>query len=208
MGNQKRKKHKLVGIQTSNPMKIIKTWTPLHVTFNIALKQGELHTLPMSDLEGANENLLAIIQGSLIIEKYLKHIIAFHFFGTDKPQVAEFEDRILDTDWCSYGNKSRLAVNILAANAILAGKELTDFEDTLRAVGRWRNAFAHGTFEVVQDKVFLRYYRDQPRSEELTDALLTKIETLFKKAYADISRLHRKQKGELDSSEILDLLKF
>jgi len=181
-------------------MKRIKTWVPFKIT--ISLSNGGF-TTPLGDVDSANHNRLQVIQGALSVENYLKDIIIFHFFGAADDKAKEFNSRILDTDWCSYGNKCKLARDIIAEKGLLEKKELDSFEQLLRKVGNWRNAFAHGNFEVDHDKVFLCYYKEKPRRDELSEDLLTEIELLFGDAYSGITKIHSKQKGEDASSETI-----
>jgi hypothetical protein len=170
----------------------LKTMAPFKMS--VKLTRGGI-TTSLGDTETANYNRLQVIQGALTIEKYLKLIISYHFFGQLGAEAGEFENRILDADWCSYGNKCKLTKDILLATGLLQGKELNDFDQCIRKVGNWRNAFAHGTFEVEGEKVFLCYYKDERKKDELSDMLLAKIQSVFSTAYTSITAIHNKQQG-------------
>jgi hypothetical protein len=131
-------------------------------------------------LHEAEENGAKVIAGACSVEKGLTEVIAINFQPVDSEKRKELKEMILDSDWCSFGNKRKLIEKIILNNNLLLGEEFTHYQKLLGDTMKFRNAFAHGQFHVNQQTVTLSYFQDKPQTQVLTDDYLKLVEqTLY-----------------------------
>jgi hypothetical protein len=68
---------------------------------------------------------------------------------------------------------------VIQKNSLMEGKEFSAFQELLKDTMSVRNAFAHGTFTSDDKTVSLSYFEGQPKTQELTDDYLRKIEKIL-----------------------------
>lgn len=126
----------------------------------------------------ARKNRAKVIEGALTIENAVSEIIAHYFFEKHCNQRTVFEELILNSQWCSFSAKRAVLSHIVREKALLGGSEHNNFEQLLRKVLAYRNAFTHGSLDVRNNAttVWLSYFEGGPRCDELSDEFLTKVE--------------------------------
>jgi uncharacterized protein YacL (UPF0231 family) len=133
-------------------------------------------------LREAEENAAKIIAGACSVEKMLSEIIA-HYFN---PQVEEartaLKEMIIDSDWCSFGNKRKIIEKIITKNNLFSGDKFSHYQRLLSETMKYRNAFAHGQFCVSQHEISLSYYDGKTQVRPLTDEFLKQIEQTLSEA--------------------------
>jgi hypothetical protein len=127
----------------------------------------------------ARRNRLKVIEGTLSVERELETVILHYFFGDTHAKKDAFRAMILESDWCSFAAKRKLISHIIHEQNLLEGRDKTDFEKLLKDVMSFRNAFTHGKLSSDSSHVYLSYFEGTPRTQELTDAYLTRVETLL-----------------------------
>jgi hypothetical protein len=130
----------------------------------------------ISALREAEENRAKIIAGASSVEKTLTEIISHFFSPNDEDARKNLKELIIDSDWCSFGNKRKVVEKIISKKSLLDEKKLSEYRKLLADTMEYRNAFAHGQFIVSQQGISLAYYKDGARSPVLSDDYLKKIE--------------------------------
>ena len=99
------------------------------------------------------ENKLSIIENAYTIENNLENIIAYFFFGLDEKNRDSkkiFEEQILRSSWCTFESMRKLIMHIINSLSVYDTKKDYDiYDDALRKIMRYRNAFAHGQLTVL-----------------------------------------------------------
>jgi len=126
-------------------------------------------------------NKLTILNAAFDIEGMLEKIISHYFFDRANLSLREnatkFQNLILSSDWCSFSSKRKLISHIINEKSLLKGKEKNDYEELLRKIMSYRNAFAHGEFATNGEIVRLKYFEGSPRIITIDDTYLSKVET-------------------------------
>ncbi len=139
-------------------------------------------TEAMSRLSEARRNRLKVIEGALSVENQLESIILQYFLGRSHEKRAVFESLILNSDWCSFAAKRKLINHIINEEKLLEGKDKNEFEELMKQVMSFRNAFTHGKLSSDETRVWLSYFESTPREEELTNEYLTRVEVSLRTA--------------------------
>jgi hypothetical protein len=132
------------------------------------------------------KNKLCILDVAFDIERKLDRIITYHFFqdkDENKIKSQEFQSLILKSDWCTYGSKRKLIIQIVHDLELLKGKEKDEYSQLLRKTMSYRNAFAHGEIAIDGRDVQLSYFEGEPKAKILTDEYLAEIETNLLKCW-------------------------
>jgi len=164
-------------------MKMLKL--PFSATVTVSTEGTNL-TEAVERAQELAKNRQAIIDGALSIEGSLIQIISYYFFGAMHEKKQNFDLIILRSSWCSFAEKRRIVQFIIEEEKLLNGKGKNDFLEALRKVGKWRNAFAHGSIQVTGQELYLCYFESKSRTDLINDSVLTDIETLFKETSQQI----------------------
>jgi len=136
-------------------------------------------------MKGVGENKLLIIENAYNIETKLESIIKFYFFGRlkiNEDKEKSFEEQVLRSSWCGFESKRKLIKHIIEELLVFETKKLqSEYDNKLRKVMSYRNAFAHGHLTNIGDEVKLTWFEGVTKSETLTDSYLEKIESDFLK---------------------------
>lgn len=93
-------------------------------------------------LREAEENAAKVIAGACSVEKGLAEIIAHYFRPDDAEKRKELKEMILDSEWCSFGNKRKLIEKIITNKNLLQGKDVDRYQkllaDTMKTQKRFR----------------------------------------------------------------------
>lgn len=131
-------------------------------------------------MEYADHNKLVIIEAAYDVERILRDIISFYFFSNleeNKSKKTEFDNQILNSDWCSFSSKRKLIQHIIEVENLLEGTKKDQYFSLLRKVMSYRNAFAHGEIATDGREVQLSFFEGVPQKKILSDEYLTKIES-------------------------------
>jgi len=144
-------------------------------------------------MEPVDKNRTTIIVAAQDIENLLEAIVANYFFPPkDKNERrSEFEGQILKSEWCSFSSKIRLTLHIIETLKLKEGKVKNDFEQLLRKIMEYRNAFTHGDFSTDGRKVKMKYFKSKPKEKFLDDSWLEEIEGKIKKCYHECMEILR-----------------
>ena len=142
-------------------------------------------------MEPVDKNRTTIIIAAQDIENLLESIVANYFFPPKEQNLkrGEFEGQILKSEWCSFSSKLRLVLYIIEELELKAGKEKNDFEQLLRKVMEYRNAFTHGDISTDGRKVKIKYFKGKPKEKFLDDSWLEEIEGRIKMCYHECMEL-------------------
>jgi len=162
-----------------------------------SIQSGKIrvHTSPTNLRESINlqdearRNKLKVLEGVLSLENELSLIIAHYFHPDDQDRRNEFSDMILSTDWCSFAAKRKLSERIITTKSLLKGKEFSRYQKLLKDSMSYRNAFAHGKFSSDDNSVYLTYFQELPRTIELTDEYLKKVEKTLLEAFMLVQQI-------------------
>ncbi len=124
----------------------------------------------------ARKNKSKIIESASAIEKGISLIISNYFFEADRAKGINFENKVLNTDWCSFSAKRKLLTEIINEKEYIEGKDKSNLDNLLSKVLKYRNAFAHGDLQTDGDKYFIVYYAGKQIDKELNDEYWTTIE--------------------------------
>jgi hypothetical protein len=133
-------------------------------------------------LREAEENATKIIAGACSVEKGLAEIITHYFHPADFEKRKELKEMVIDSEWCSFGNKRKLIEKIILNKNLLQGEDSSRYQKLLADTMKFRNAFAHGQFHVNQQTVSLSFYQDKPQTQELSDNFLKLVEKTLRDA--------------------------
>ena len=153
--------------------------TQLQIPANVSVNINE--TLGLT--REARLNRHVILESAMTIEGELSDIISYYFFGVTHEKKANFDEMILNSDWCSFAAKRKLIKHIINEQNLFEGSEKSEFEELLRQIMSLRNAFAHGKISSDGKMVWLSYFEGTPYKKELNDKYLTRIETHFHRAH-------------------------
>ena len=95
-----------------------------------------------------------------------------------------FENKSVTLD-----SKRHLLISALESSERLEPQKIKELDRNIRKVMDWRNAFAHGRIRFKGEKVYLAYFKNGLKQEELTDDFYTKIESYFWGAYNEAFNL-------------------
>lgn len=128
----------------------------------------ELLNTIMKPIEINKANILDVAND---IENRMSRIITHHFFRSNNETLAlanEFNNQILNSDWCTFSSKKKLLVHIINSKAYLTGTDKSNFDNLLSKVMKYRNAFVHGEFHTDGREVRLYYFEGINMSKTLT----------------------------------------
>jgi len=129
----------------------------------------------------ARQNRVVVLEAALTFEVFLNQGIAYYFFESPDKR-AEFEEIILHSDWCSFAAKRKLASYIINKKGLLEGEAKQDFDEAMRKVMSYRNAWAHGRLSHEDGKIWLNYFEGGTKKKELSDGYLTEMESFLEQA--------------------------
>jgi hypothetical protein len=150
---------------------------------------GTRVTEAMAMLEAARTNRLKVMEGAFSVEVQLEAVILHYFLGTAHGKRAVFESLILKSDWCSFSAKRKLVKHIIGEQGLLEGPEKNHFDDLVRKVISFRNAFTHGKLASDATRVWMSFFEGIPHKVELTDDYLAGVEDVLRAAYRMASDL-------------------
>jgi hypothetical protein len=140
-------------------------------------------TEAMELMAQARRNRLKVIESALSVESRLDDVIQHYFLGESHDKRTAFKSLILESDWCTFAAKRKLVTYIINEQNALEGRDKSEFDELLRKVMSFRNAFTHGKLHSDATRVWLSYFEGTPRKEELTDDYLTRVETTLRTAH-------------------------
>jgi hypothetical protein len=126
-------------------------------------------------------------------------MISQYFFKERTEAKDEFDDVILNTDFCTFSAKRKLIMHIINKMSLLEGAEKSKFDKMLADVMNIRNAFTHGRFIGHDEVIALRFFQGTPRKEDLTDQYLETIESLLRETSSFCTELSQKMGIKLDT---------
>jgi hypothetical protein len=132
--------------------------------------------VPINLTKEARRNKANVLEGALSVENALAKIIAHYFHPEDAARRNEFQEIVVNSDWCSFSAKRKLVEWIVQKRSLLAGNELGRYQKLLKDTMSYRNAFAHGEFSADDKVVWLSFFEGQPRKQELSDEYWKKVE--------------------------------
>ena len=183
----------------------------IRTSFQIETEDDQWHEIKLDELTErgsiVSHNKLLIIDSAYNIEKQLESLITFYFFerhDINKEKAKVFDEQILKSNWCSFESKRKLIIFIVTdLVAFSTKKKQQDYENILRKIMNYRNAFTHGQLTFIGDRVKLTWFETKARTEFLTDDYLTKIEYEFLHCFELTEKLRLKV-GETKMAESLD----
>lgn len=157
---------------------------------------GELDTKVKEDLAQVRSNTGNIISTTIVIEQKISDIISSYLFGTFRPNPRRdfFENEILCSSRFSSAAKIPVLLKILDELKFFgdppanndkrkkdAKKKAKDFEDLLRKVLEYRNAFAHGELKYESPTgCILSYHSRDHKKCVLNSQFWDKLENRYK----------------------------
>jgi hypothetical protein len=127
-----------------------------------------------------DENKLIILDSAISIENLLETIISHYFFDRNNPNNKEkaekFKSLVLASEWCSFSSKRKLIIHIVNELLLLKGFEKNDYENLLRKIMNYRNAFAHGEMSTNGEIVKLKFFEGAPKIITIDDTYLSEVE--------------------------------
>lgn len=148
------------------------------------------------DLETAKYNGGMFIWAASEVETRLNDLIAKALFppspmGKVSPQGGFFRLHFLGASHLEFAGKLKIVCSMIEERCLLPKKERLDFEQKLRTVMRYRNAFAHGKLTFDSKKgCILSYYTGDHKKEEFNDALVDKLQDHYHVAVKAIEELN------------------
>lgn len=130
-----------------------------------------------------------IISAAIAIEETLNSIIMLTMFRENIKEHDLILSTFLEADWCSFGIKRKIFNQINQRFDLVKGKNKSDLESNLSRVMKYRNAFAHGAYELNQGVFYLKYFYNKPIEQKLDDEFWEKIETCFMGSFNQLSKL-------------------
>jgi hypothetical protein len=129
----------------------------------------------------ARRNGNKVILAALYIEREIEHVIGFYLYPP--PNVSEqqrfFADHILSSDSLTFSAKRRLVLALVNEKQLLTGESKSQFEQLLKKVMSWRNAFTHGDVVERASGTYLLYFEGTRRELQLTDAFWDEVVAAF-----------------------------
>lgn len=154
-----------------------------------------------SIFEPVEQNKQSIIDCVFFIEGLLEQIIAFYFYSeqkTESPDMQNFKNLILKSDWCTFSSKRKLVTHIINDLNLLKGKEKDNYQNLLKKSMSYRNAFAHGDIATDGREFQLSYFESTPINRILTDEYFSKIESELNTCFEMTMQLSTSIKNLID----------
>ena len=102
---------------------------------------------------------------------------------------------MLSSDWCTFSAKRKLVTHIINATNLLEGPEKNEYDDLLRKVISYRNAFAHGDMSTDGRKVRLSFFESSPRRHFLDDSYFELAEKVLNACFQKTIDLAQRMTG-------------
>lgn len=152
----------------------------------------------MPEIETAKYNGGMFIWAATEVETRLNDLIAKALFppsemGKISPQGGFFRLHFLGASHLEFSGKLKIVSAMIEDRCVMNKKEREQFEQKLRMVSRYRNAFAHGKLTFDSKKgCILSYYTGDHKKEEFNDTLVDKLQDYYHtavKAIEDLDKL-------------------
>lgn len=149
------------------------------------------------EIETAKYNGGMFIWAATEVEARLSDLLAKALFppakdGKISPEGGFFRLHFLGASHLEFAGKLTIACAMIEERCLMPKKERLEFEQKLRAVMRYRNAFAHGkiTYDSKQGCV-LSYYTNGHKKDEFNDAFVEKLQDHYHAAVKAIEDLEK-----------------
>ena len=164
-------------------------------------KIGEIDKIKATaELEQARKNGSQVIYATIMIEHQLNDLIADYLFGNSVPNPKRdfFLDHILCTSHIEFSAKMAWIKKIInkieffkdssvqnAKNRKVANAKMHEFDDLLRRIMNYRNAFAHGKLKYeTPTGCVLDYHSGDHKNHNLNDEFWAKLENEYARLIA------------------------
>ena len=143
--------------------------------------QSDVDLQQVFDLtNAARSNGIEVINASLAYEKYIEEIIEkYIFIERDHPNIGFFRNFILSADWLTFSAKRKIIIGIVQKEKYFTGNDISLFEQQLRRIMSYRNAFAHGDIVFREGNVYISYFEGIRQEKLLDDAYWDKLEEVY-----------------------------
>lgn len=152
----------------------------------------------MPEIETAKYNGGMFIWAATEVETRMNDVIAKALFppsamGKISPQGGFFRLHFLGASHLEFSGKVKILCAMIEERCLMNKKEREQFEQKMRVVMRYRNAFAHGKLTFDSRKgCILSYYTGDHKKEEFNNALVDKLQEHYHvavKAIEDLDKL-------------------
>ena len=105
-----------------------------------------------------------MIWATINFEAKMSHLITKYLFGIGigyNERLDFFSNEIISSNSISYSFKKKLSIKLIRFKNLLSKKKISNLENKLNRVMRYRNAFAHGELSIDnKDICTLKFYSD------------------------------------------------
>lgn len=150
------------------------------------------------EIETAKYNGGMFIWAASEVEARMNDLIAKALFppsdmGKISPQGGFFRLHFLGASHLEFAGKLKILSAMIEERCLMPKKEREQFEQKMRIVARYRNAFAHGkiTYD-AKNGCILSYYTGDHKKDEFNDSLVDKLQEYYHIAVAAIEDLSAK----------------
>ncbi|MDO6422296.1 hypothetical protein [Saccharophagus degradans] len=161
---------------------------------------GNIDKEKWDNLTIARENGGKILWATICMEHLMEDIILSFFMGSfDGPNEKRelFRNELLKGSFLQLSSKKHLISKISNQYYAFKGKDRDKLQNCLKSIIQWRNAFAHGSFNLnATEGVILEYYSGAPKTEDLNDSFWNTVEAIYKKCDSLLKNLENIVKKE------------
>lgn len=137
-----------------------------------------------------------IIHAGSAIENDIADVLMKSIFSEVKVHAKLVKNGVFKSTFSEFSKKLVLLLTVLEEFQLLNKQEIGALGKNLRAVAKYRNAFAHGTLRHNVDCQELRFFSGTEQTVKLDDAYFEKLEKCFLEAWEALKAIQSKLEGE------------
>lgn len=130
-----------------------------------------------------------IINNALSIEEQIEKIISKIFFKEDNENADKFHSFILSREFFTFMNKWKVLRDILNSVSPYKERDYKQLKTDLLNIVNTRDNFAHGKVDYSEGKIILKYFKNEPQEEEISEDTLKNFIELVKKCRLELSKI-------------------
>jgi hypothetical protein len=120
-----------------------------------------------------------VIESTVFIERLIINILKSTLFRELKMDLEYVSGQLLESDKLSFMSKRKLLQDIIERDNLINGPKKDALNKSLKDIGSFRNAFAHGTIEIHGNKIIISYFETSPQKRVLDEPFWDYIEKIF-----------------------------
>ncbi|ABK50385.1 hypothetical protein ACN2AK_22410 [Shewanella xiamenensis] len=163
-----------------------------------ALIHMERHADQIQEIsKNATDNAAMVVSAATDIDADIGSIISSYFFASQNHSEEEynrhclFDELLIESTVMSYNTKRDILLKILNVTSYCTGKKKANLQEDLKKIQEWRNAVAHGTFQMMVKtfEVHLNYQSGGEKVLLLSDEFWMNVDQTIERTKSTLSQI-------------------